>query len=166
MAKYSTGSGGGGSGDSCELCGAADTDLRTATVAGATLQVCGDCVEHDDAGKRAGGNDGGSGDDRNRDRDAARNAARLQDAAAANPDWEDGAGYDDDQLPYLVRDYADRLTEARQAAGYQLGELAAEVSVDEADLLALEQGRATQAGVGGSTVAALEEFLDVDLVDE
>jgi hypothetical protein len=40
------------------------------------------------------------------------------------------------------------------------------VSVDEADLLALEQGRATQAGVGGSTVAALEEFLDVDLVDE
>ncbi|PSP47996.1 transcriptional regulator, partial [Halobacteriales archaeon QH_6_66_25] len=45
-------------------------------------------------------------------------------------------------------------------------ELAGELGVDESDLLALEQGRATQAGVGGSVVRAAEEFLDVDLVEE
>jgi ribosome-binding protein aMBF1 (putative translation factor) len=162
MAKYSTGSGGGGSGGSCELCGA-DGDLRTATVAGATLEVCADCVEHDDAG----GGDGGGDGDRDRAQRAAQNTAKIHDAAAADAEhWEDGADYDDDQLPYLVTDYADRLTAARQDAGYQLEGLAAEAGVDEADLLALEQGRATQAGVGGSTVGALERFLDVELVDE
>lgn len=165
MAKYSTGSGGGGSGGSCELCGASDVELRTATVAGARLDVCADCAEHDDTGARdsPGGGDG----DSNRAQRAARNTAKVHDAAAADPEyWEDGADYDDDQLPYLVSDYADRLTEARQDAGYQLAELAEEADVDEADLLALEQGRATQAGVGGSTVGALERFLGVDLVDE
>ena len=164
MAKYSTGSGGGGSGGSCELCGASDVELRTATVAGARLEVCNDCAEHDDAGPADAGSDGG---DRDRAKRAARNTAKVHDAAAADPEhWEDGADYDDDQLPSLVPDYADRLTDARQDAGYQLGELAEELEVDEGDLLALEQGRATQAGVGGSTVGALERFLDVDLADE
>ncbi|PSP42373.1 transcriptional regulator, partial [Halobacteriales archaeon QH_2_66_30] len=93
--------------------------------------------------------------------------ARMHDAAKADSShWEEGADYDDDQLPYLKRDYDERLTEARQDAGYQLEELAGELGVDESDLLALEQGRATQAGVGGSVVRAAEEFLDVDLVEE
>ncbi len=163
MAKYSTGSGGGGSGGSCELCGASGVELQTATVAGARLEVCADCVEHDDTGT----NDSTGTSDRDRAERAARNTAKVHDAAAADPEyWEDGADYDDDQLPYLVPDYADRLTEARQDAGYQLAELSEEVDVDEADLLALEQGRATQAGVGGSTVGALEQFLGADLVDE
>jgi len=159
MAKYSTGGGGSNTSDTCELCGGADTDLRTATVAGATLEVCADCVEHDDR-TDTGGGEGRDGTA------AARNTARLHDAAAADPDWEEGADYDDDQLPYLVTDYADRLTAARQDAGYQLGELAEELELPEAELLALEQGRATQAGVGGSTVRVLEEALDVDLADE
>ena len=162
MAKYSTGSGGGSSGGSCELCGESNVELQTATVAGAELNVCADCVEHDDTDTRATG-----GDDRRRAERAARNTAKIHDAAAADAEhWEDGADYDDDQLPYLVSDYADQLTEARQDAGYQLAGLAEEAEVEEADLLALEQGRATQAGVGGSTVAALERALGVDLVDE
>jgi len=66
----------------------------------------------------------------------------------------------------LVGGYDDRVTEARQDAGYQLGELADELGVDESDLLALEQGRAAQAGVGGSVVATIERFLDVELVEE
>jgi len=159
MAKYSTGESGGGSGESCELCGASGVDTRTANVAGARLQVCGDCAQHGDDADEGGGSD--------RSKRAAQNAARVHDAATTDPSyWEDGADYDDDQLPYLVTDYDERVTAARQEAGYQLEGLAAELGVDDADLLALEQGRAAQAGIGGSVVAAVERFLDVELVEE
>ncbi|WP_226010017.1 helix-turn-helix domain-containing protein [Halomicrobium salinisoli] len=167
MAKYSTGSGGGGAGESCELCGASDRDLREATVAGATLQVCSDCAEHGDGETRGAS---GSRDDQDRDRDrrAAQNAAKVHDAAQGDSThWEEhGTDYDGDQLPYLVRDYGRRVVEARQEAGLQTDELAEEVEEDESDVLAVEQGRATQANVGGSVVAKLEEFLDVELSEE
>jgi ribosome-binding protein aMBF1 (putative translation factor) len=162
MAKYSTGSGGVDSADSCELCGASGVDLQTATVAGATLQVCSDCHQHDDQSSSSD-----DGDERDRKRRAAQNTARVHDATKGDSThWESGADYDDDQLPYLCSGYDERLTEARQSAGYQLEELATELGVEESDLLALEQGRAAQAGVGGSVVEALEGFLDVELVDE
>jgi ribosome-binding protein aMBF1 (putative translation factor) len=161
MAKYSTGGGGGGAGGSCELCGASDVSLRTVNVAGAKLEVCAECAEHDDTATR-------TDDDRTRERRerAAENTARVYDASRNDPShWEEGADYEDDRLPYLVDGYGDRFTRARQAAGLQLDELAAELGVDETDLLALEQARAAQAGVGGSVVAAVEEFLDVELVE-
>jgi ribosome-binding protein aMBF1 (putative translation factor) len=166
MAKYSTGSGGGGTGDSCELCGAADVDLQPASVAGANLEVCSDCAQHGDTTRTS--DDGGSDerDGESRKKRAARNTARMHDAASGDSThWESGADYDDDQLPYLVTNYGKRLTEARQEAGLQLGELADELDLDEAQLLAIEQGRATQAGVGGSVVEAVEEFLDVELAE-
>lgn len=165
MAKYSTGDAGGGAGGSCELCGADDTDLRTATVAGATLEVCGDCAQHGESGSES---DDSDRSDRDRQRRAAQNTARIDDARKGDPThWEEeGTDYEDDQLPYLVPDYGKDLTEARQDAGFQLSELAEELDVDESDLLAIEQGRATQAGVGGSVVAKLEDFLDVTLADE
>lgn len=160
MAKYSTGSGGSGGSENCELCGAEDVSLQTAKVAGATLNVCPDCSDHGETEGKSGGTD----DDRKRR--AAQNTARIHDAAGGDSEhWEDGADYDDDQLPYLVADYGDRLTEARQAAGLQTGELAEAVDADESDVLAVEQGRATQAGVGGSLIAALERELDVELAE-
>jgi len=166
MAKYSTGSGSGSAGESCELCGASDTDLQTATVAGATLQVCSDCAQHDES--PAADDSGGSRDDRdrNRKRRAAQNTAKLNDARKPDSShWEDGADYDDDQLPYLVADYGSVVTDARQAAGLQTQELADEIDVDESDVLAVEQGRATKAGVGGSVITALEAYLDVELAE-
>jgi len=166
MAKYSTGEGGGGAGGSCELCGAEGVDLQTADVAGAKLEVCGDCAGTH--GEQTRGSSGGRSDreGESRAKRAAQNTARIHDAASNDPGhWEDGADYDDDQLPYLVRDYGDRLTAARQDAGYQIDELADELGLDADDLLAVEQGRATKAGVGGSTIAALEEFLDVELAE-
>jgi len=162
MPKYSTG-GGLDAGDSCELCGASGVETEPANVAGAQLQVCSDCAQHDDSTTDTGGSDR---DEQERKRTAAQNTARVFDAARGDSEhWEGGADYDDDQLPYLVSDYDERLTEARQAAGYQLGELAEELGVEESDLLALEQGRAVQASVGGSVVQAAEEFLDIGLVD-
>jgi len=165
MAKYSTGSGGDSAGGSCELCGADGGDTESASVAGATLQLCSDCAQThgEDTGGPAGGD---SSEDQDRKRRAAQNAAKMQDSQTADAShWEDGADYDADQLPYLVSDYGTRVTEARQDEGLQTAELAEELDLSEDDVLAVEQGRAVQANVKGSTIAALESFLDVELAD-
>jgi ribosome-binding protein aMBF1 (putative translation factor) len=168
MAKYSTGGVGGDSGGSCELCGAEGRDLRTATIAGARLQVCAECARHAEDTEPSGRRDDQSGTERDRKREAARRMARLDDARKGDPKrWEEqGTDYDEDPLPYLVRGYGDRLAEARQSAGLGTDELAAELGVDEADVLAVEQGRATRAGVGGSFIRALEERLNVELAEQ
>jgi ribosome-binding protein aMBF1 (putative translation factor) len=170
MPKYSTGgSSGGSSGDACELCGTASDDLVQAEVAGATLEVCPDCAPYDDADDDRDSGDGTRDDDEpDRKRRAAQNAAKTKNVWDGDSEhWEkEGAGYDDDQLPYLVPEYGNRLEEARQEAGLQREELAAELGVGEADLLAIEQGRATQAGVGGSLIEAIEERLGVKLAED
>ncbi len=176
MAKYSTGSGGGGdAGDACELCGKETGDLRRANVAGADLLVCGSCAPHGDQ-RGGGGRDRSdsasanedSGFEGNRKKRAAQRAAKLYDRQKGDPThWEkEGTNYEKDRLPYLVSGYGDIVEEARQSEGLQLEELATELDVEEADLLAVEQGRASRAGVGGSVVRALEDRLGVRLVDE
>lgn len=166
MAKYSTGGVGGDSGGACELCGDESASLHTETVAGAELEVCDDCARHGERDDRSGG-DAHDEDEQDRKRRAAQNAARLDDARKGDPShWEQGADYEDDPLPYLVSDYGERLEQARQDAGLQSEELAAEMGVDEADILAVEQGRATRAGVGGSLINDLEERLNVELSEE
>ena len=166
MAKYSTGGVGGDASDVCELCGADGRSLETATVAGAELEVCGECAVHgeDDGGAGAGGN----GDDRGQERrrNAARNAARMDDARGVDADFEEGTHYEDDPLPYLVTGYGETVAAARQEVGLQPDELAAELGVAEDDLVAVEQGRAARANVGGSVIEALEGRLDVDLAEE
>lgn len=175
MAKYSTGSsGGGGDGDACELCGQETSDLRRANVAGAKLLVCRSCSPHDDAASKdrtqrtgeAGGQSGGSGTSRKQE--VARKQAKVFDARKGDPShWEEhGTDYEEDRLPYLVSGYGDRAEQARQEAGLTVAELAEELGLDEDDLLAVEQGRAARANVGGSVIEALEERLDVDLADE
>ncbi|ADD04741.1 cro/C1 family transcription regulator [Natrialba magadii ATCC 43099] len=174
MAKYSTGSSGGGGGTNCELCGAESDSLRLASVAGAELEVCPDCAPHDDtqqtSSRRRSSQD--SGGSRSQD-EPSRKKKAAQNVAKANPVWDgdsehwekDGTNYDDDPLPYLVSDYGDKLTEARQEAGLQRSELAEELDVPEKDLLAVEQARATQAGIGGGLIDALEEHLDIELAE-
>ena len=173
MPKYSTGGGGGGGdGDSCELCGRSTGDLTRANVAGADLLVCSECAPHDDArktprGGSSGGGSGGDDDTPSREKRAAQRQARLYDQTRGDAThWESGTDYEDDRLPYLVADYGDVAEAARRDAGLTVEELAAELDVAESDVDAVEQGRATRAGVGGSLVRALEERLGVELVDE
>ena len=187
MPKYSTGDGGGdGSGDACELCGRETADLARATVAGATLRVCAACRSHDDAGNAPGGQSERQGDDRgerggsaggagsdtarpqSRSQELANKQAKVYDAATSgSARWEEeGTNYESDRLPYLVTGYGDRATAARQDEGLTVTELAAALEADEADVLAVEDGRATTADVGGSLVRAIEDRLDVTLVDE
>lgn len=169
MAKYSTGGTSGSGGGSCELCGKSTENLTETNVAGARLHVCSDCASHGETEKRKRsrrGQSGGTGE-RNRKKRAAQNVARMSDRAKADSKhWEEeGTNYDDDPLPYLVSGYGDRVAEARQEAGLDLSELADELGVPETDLEAVEQGRATGAGVGGSLIERLEERLDVTLAE-
>ncbi|MFB6118935.1 multiprotein-bridging factor 1 family protein [Halosegnis sp.] len=165
MAKYSTGGVGSEDADSCELCGADDRSLRETTVAGATLQVCGECVQHGD--DDSSGDDGDRSDEQERRREAARNTARLADATSPDATrWEEGTDYEDDPLPYLVSGYGDRMAEARQEAGLQAAELAGELGVTEADIVAIEQGRANRANIPGSLIEAIEERLNVQLSED
>lgn len=172
MAKYSTGSGGGGDdGDACELCGSETKSLRKANVAGAELLVCSDCEpmgknKNKDRKKRQQQEGTRDGTRTNRKKRAAQNTAKLQDASTGNSDWVKNTDYDDDSLPYLVSGYGERVTEARQDAGMTTEEVALELGVDEEDVLAVEEGRATRAGVGGSVIAGLEQLFDVTLADE
>jgi ribosome-binding protein aMBF1 (putative translation factor) len=162
MAKYSTGDLGGDSGGACELCGDEGRSLETATVAGAELEVCSECRKHGEGSKS-------DPDERKRERkrrkETARNVARLEDARAADTDWEEGTEYEDDPLPYLASGYGAALEAARQDAGLGTDELAAAIDADEDDIVAIEQGRAARAGVGGSLIEALEEHLDIELAD-
>lgn len=170
MAKYSTGrSGAGGDGDACELCGTESPDLRQANVAGASLLVCPDCAPHGSSkneGKSKGGSDSESRGE-SRKKEVARKTARMMDAGKGDSThWEkEGTNYEKDRLPYLVSGYGERAESARQDAGLTVEELATELDVEEDDVLAVEQGRASRAGVGGSVVRALEERLDVQLVE-
>ena len=145
MAKYSTGGVGGDASGVCELCGADGRSLETTMVAGAELEVCGECARHgeNDGGAGAGGDDGDRGQERRRN--AARNAARMDDARSVDTDFEEGTDYEDDPLPYLATGYGETVAAARQEVGLQPDELAAELSVAEDDLVAVEQGRAARA---------------------
>lgn len=173
MAKYSTGSGGGDDdGGSCELCGSETSSLERANVAGANLLVCSECASHGENRhtdrKQEQESTSRDGDEPNRRKRAAQSAARVFDASKGDSThWEnEGTDYESDRLPYLVSGYGDHVEQARQDAGYQLEELAEELDIDEDDLLAVEQGRAARANVGGSVIEALEAALDVTLVEE
>ncbi|APE95020.1 helix-turn-helix domain-containing protein [Halodesulfurarchaeum formicicum] len=170
MAKYSTGgTDGGGDGGTCELCGTATDDLHTVTVEGATLSVCSDCASlGETTGGPAADTPDESGSETERRKRAAQHTAKAFDAATGDSThWEEeGTNYEGDRLPYLVADYGERVLRARQEAGYQREELAESMDIDENDLLAVEQGRATSASVGGSLIRALEAELDVELVEE
>ncbi|MFB6096327.1 MAG: multiprotein-bridging factor 1 family protein [Haloferacaceae archaeon] len=173
MAKYSTGSAGGGDdGGSCELCGSESSKLRRANVAGANLLVCSDCAPHGEnrhtERKREGQSRQRDDSEQSRKKRAVQSAARMHDAQKGDAKhWEEhGTNYEKDRLPYLVSGYGERAEQARQDEGLQLEELAAELEIDEDDLLAVEQGRAARANVGGSVVEKLQERLGVDLIDE
>lgn len=171
MAKYSTGNSSSSGGDACELCGAETSNLRTANVAGAELQVCSNCASHGETKRtekrRTGGGGGGNLSEQERKRRAAQNAARMSDRAkGSTKHWEEeGTHYDDDPLPYLVKGYGGQVTAAREEAELTTAELADELDIREKDLQAVEAGRASSQDVGGSVIEALEERFDLRLAE-
>lgn len=169
MAKYSTGSGGGGGdGEACELCGTESASLREANVAGAELLVCSDCApmgaNRNTEEKRREQEGGSRGEPQNRRKRAAQNTAKVLDSSGPETsDWVENTDYEGDALPYLVSGYGETLVAARQEDGLTTAEVAERIDADEEDVLAVEEGRATRADVGGSVVRKLEELFDVEL---
>lgn len=163
MPKYSTGDRSGGA-ESCELCGTQSKDLTTATVAGAELELCSECLPHGESE-----NEQHTTSDREQEsrRRAAQNVAKLADTRSGDSSrWErEGTNYDSDPLPYLVSGYGDRVRTAREDADLTVEDLAADLDADVEALRAVEEGRAARAGVGGSLIAALEERLDVTVAE-
>lgn len=163
MAKYSTG-GSGSANDSsaCELCGKETDSLSEATIAGATLMVCPDCTPHDDTAQPESTQERESDRRRRAAKNVATQTSEIWDGDSSH--WEtEGTDYNDDPLPYLISEYGDKVTAARQDAGFTQSELADELDIDEQVLLAVEQGRATRANVGGSVIEALEDHFGIDL---
>lgn len=165
MPKYSTGGGGGAEdGGACELCGAESEQLRTATIAGATLAVCPSCRPHDDRTQRSSRTQDDQGE---RKRKAARRMAEINESGREQSShWaESGTDYADDPLPYLVSDYSDRVRSARQSAGLSVTDLAEELGVEPETIHAVEEGRAARAGVGGSVIEAIADHFEIELVE-
>ncbi|MFB6185840.1 MAG: multiprotein-bridging factor 1 family protein [Halobacteriaceae archaeon] len=168
MAKYSTDDEGEtGGGDTCELCGTTTDQLELATVAGAKLEVCSDCAPHSDTAHKDE-KESNRTPDQERKRQAAQNTAKARDAVTPDSSYwvEKGTNYESDQLPYLISNYGDRAKEARQAAGLQREELAVELGIKESEILAVEQNRAAQAGIGGSVIEAIEHHLNIELTEQ
>ncbi len=169
MTKYSTGSSGGSSeGSSCELCGEATDSLELANVAGAKLHVCTECAPHDDAQTHSQSRSDVSATETSRRQRTAQNQAQMYDQVTGDSThWEEGGTeYESDQLPYLVSDYGKQAESARQQAGLTVEELATELGIEKAEIMAVEQGRATRAGIGGTVIRTLESRLSVTLRQE
>lgn len=166
MAKYSTGGSDADSdGTACELCGETSDSLEEATVAGATLLVCQSCAPHDDSPQQASSEQSTDRDRPDRTAEHLSETSELWDGDSSR--WEqEGADYDTDQLPYLVSGYDELVTTARQDKGYTQTELAEQAGISQDDLLAVEQGRAARAGVGGSVIEALEQQLEIQLSEQ
>ncbi|WP_302083872.1 helix-turn-helix domain-containing protein [Salinibaculum rarum] len=81
--------------------------------------------------------------------------------------WEEnGVDYTADPLPHLKDNYSDLAQTARQEAGLTEEELAIDLNISTTDVIAIETGRAIQAGISGTTISHLETHLDVELRDK
>lgn len=166
MPKYSVdGSSASKDGNACELCGTESSSVSKANVAGAKILVCGECSPHDDS-QTAQDDTGESGhDDRNVTAEATDASASLWDGDTSR--WEnEGTGYIDDPLPYLIDGYGDVVREAREERGVSVDELAERLQIPAMDLLSVERGQAAQSGVSGSVISDIETALEISVVDE
>lgn len=173
MPKYSTGGSarGGPSGDAtaCELCGNESSSLQDANIAGAQLSVCSECSPHNDSDTSSDDGENGRDDEAESDRKrkAIQNAAQHSDYLNKDTSrWEnEGANYNDDQLPYLMEGYAETLQTARREVNLTHDELAEEIGATGQDIELMESGQIRSTSIGGSTIAALEQFLGIQLSD-
>lgn len=180
MPKYSTaGRGGSGEGTACELCGKPTEDLTEVTISGAELFVCNRCVPHDngDLGEReseaSASVESEESPAENGVQEEARGEGSRSITSETSPLWngdtthweEEGVSYTSDRLPHLVPDYADRVQKACEDTGLTLEDVGDELQIGRQELHAVEQGNAVAAEVAGSTITALEDYLDVNLTE-
>lgn len=151
-------------GGTCELCGSEADYLHSASIEGASLEVCGDCAPSDDRKDESEGRDDSS---ENRTKDLINRHTPDTDDVMPDSSWaEEGVGYDRDSLPYLVKNYGKRVTEARLEEDLSQEELADSIGVGVNIIRVIEQGTASRNDVGGSAIEKLEEELDITLRED
>lgn len=146
-------------GDVCEMCGKETDSLEVAEVAGATLTVCADCSP--DSSDSEGTRDEDEG---NRTADAIQRAS--ENSATPDSSWAQDADYSDDQLPYLVDDYGEKIEAEREERELTQEELADKVGLGVAMLRVLENEQASRSNIGRSDIESVADFLDVEIIEE
>lgn len=151
-------------GGTCELCGNEADKLQSASIEGASLDVCSDCAPSDDREDNSEPRDEGS---TNRKKEVINKATKNADEALPDSSWaEEGVGYNEDSLPYLVKDYGKVVTNARQEEDMSQEDLADAIGVGVKIIRVIEQGQASSNDVGGQTIQLLEEELDITLEED
>lgn len=164
MAKYSTNSsGGGGDSDVCALCGEENSSTRRVKLEGAEVFACRDCKPSDeddivdqDDGNQRDSSPPGSGD------------TPGYTISQTDSSWaeENPPEYGNTETPYLVNNYADDVTVAREEQGLSTGELAEQAEVPEDAVISLEKGDAISDDVGKAIVEAIEDVLGIEIQEE
>lgn len=155
----------------CELCGNESSQLQTANVAGATLEVCRECSPHDDAATDDQSSETSGSSETDRTREAIRKASEQSDRHGIvdgdSSHWErEGTDYESDPLPYLVNGYGEKIRDAREEQDLSQQDLADEAGVGIAVVRVLETEQAMRGGVAGSDITSIENVLEITLRDD
>lgn len=162
MAKYEVSGGGSQNTSQCELCGKDTSDITEVVVEGANLSVCPECKQHDDSTQRSADEKSRDGGTRDTTPELPSDTNSLWDGDTEH--WEKhGTGYTDDQLPYLIDGYGNKVIEARRDAGMTREELADEIDIPVETLDIVEQETAYTNNVSGAVIARLESYFDIVL---
>lgn len=174
MPKYSTGDSGNSEDNSCQLCGATDTPLETAEMAGATVSVCNDCSpgssdredktpEETHTGSKLPNQGGDTDSDADDSTPGYTISNRTDDG---NADWIKNANYGNANTPYMQKNYDAKFAHALKEHDVDLETLSEETGIPIADLEALEDGEALAQEVSKDAIEVIEQALDIELKED
>lgn len=169
MAKYSTGDSQ-TEDSSCQICGTEEGKLVKAQLEGTVLTVCTDCepsAEHRDdithEPEESTEPPQSTGDSISKESERYR---PVNSDPYTNPDWIEDVEYGNTRTPYLVSDYDSILQEALQSHDITPETVTEEVGVPTDSVNSLLDNNATSDGVGKKEIEAIEEMLDIELIDQ
>lgn len=171
MAKYSTGDSQDSQSEdeSCQICGKEDGKLVTAKLEGTILTVCKECepdAEHrDDITHEP--TESNSPPQTTTD-SISKESERFRPTNSdphTNPDWIEEVEYGNTRTPYLISDYDRILQDALESADMTPEAIHEEVGVPVDSIESLLNNAAMSDEVGRKEIEAVEEVLDIELID-
>lgn len=171
MAKYSVNSNSSerstterSKGGFCEKCGEETSYLHSATIAGASLEVCAECKPEESSDSKNTSNG-----DKKSTKDLVNENTRTA-GVDADPDssWaEQGLNYEgEDKVPYLVPNYGSIVQEKREEKGWSLEKLSEESDVGTGVIQIIEQNQASSESIKESLIKSIEDTLEVTIREE
>lgn len=168
MAKYSTGTSySSGEGDTCEMCGNSDGQLKLTNVAGAKLLVCNSCTSHEDSSKgdSSNGNDNESSNEENVVKSGPEGTGYTINRTDSS--WVENSRpqYQKEDTPYLVNQYSNVIMEAIQEEKTSVDEFLDSSDAPKEQIQHLLNNDAFSEGVSRATVELLEKELGIRIID-